>query len=91
MELPAFFTLKRVFVVTTALTLISFFVLLVIANMMNRRGIKELQVIEQETGDYSTSIRALDRDIATYSALIRIEKRARDLGFIPIKKTEFIK
>jgi cell division protein FtsL len=91
MELPGFFTLKRVFIITTALTLISFFVLLVIANMMNRRGIKELQVIEQETVEYSTNIRALDRDIATYSSLIRIETRARDLGFTPIKKTEFIK
>jgi len=91
MELPAFLTLRRVVLYSTVLLILSFFGLLITANMMNRRGIKELQVLKAEIGKYETETRVLDHDIATYSSLIRIEQRARELGMEPLKTVEYLK
>lgn len=91
MELPAFLSLRRVFAFTTLFTFISFFALLITANAVNRRGIKEIQLLEKDIDDYSLQIKELDRDIATYSSLMRVEQRAKELGLAPVKKVEYLK
>jgi cell division protein FtsL len=91
MELPAFLTLRRVLALTTLFTFISFFALLITANAVNRRGIKEIQLLEKDIAAYSVQIRELDRDIATYSSLKRVEQRAKELGLGQFKKIEYLK
>jgi cell division protein FtsL len=91
MDLPPFVSLRNVFVLTSVLTVLSFFALLITANVVNRRGIKEIQVLEKDIDLYSTQIKELDRDIATYSSLVRIERRSKELGLSPVKKVEYIK
>ena len=91
MELSSFPSLNRLLFYSTMLMVVSFFGLLITANMMNRRGIKELQALELEIEQYENNIRKLDHDIATYSSLMRIENRARELGMEQLKTVEYLK
>lgn len=91
MELPSFLSLGRIVVICTVLTVAGFFSLLIVANMMNRRGIAELQILDSEIDNYSSKIKVLDHDIATYSSLLRVEQRAKEMGLQPAKKIEYVK
>lgn len=83
--------LTKIFLVTTLLAVISFFALLVVANVTSRKGIEEIGDYQKDIREYDTKINQLDRDIATYSSLVRIEKRAKEMGLGPAKKTEYLK
>jgi hypothetical protein len=70
---------------------ISFFGLLVIANNLNRNGIAEAAKLELKIEDLMDRTEKLNQSIATYSSLIRIEQRAKELGFDKVKHVEYIK
>ena len=75
----------------TVATIVNFFALLIIANMMNRKGIEEIQNFDSQISESTDKIRILDHDIATYSSLVRIEQRARQMGLSPAKRVEYLR
>ncbi|MDQ3098493.1 MAG: hypothetical protein M3Q44_01995 [bacterium] len=83
--------LTKGFIVTTCLTAFSFFILLIVANVTSRKGIEEIGSYQKEIRATDAKILELERHIATYSSLIRIEKRAKEMGLGPAKKTEYLK
>lgn len=91
MEFLQSLPLTKIFAVTTVLTIVSFFLLLVVANVTSRKGIEEIGTFQKDIRSFDAKISQLDRDIATYSSLVRIENRAREMGLGPAKKTEYLK
>ncbi len=85
------FSLNKIFFVVTCLTVTAFFLLLVVANVTNRKGIEEIGTYQKDIRKYDFQISELDSTIATYSSLIRIENRAREMGLVPARKTEYLK
>lgn len=91
MEFFTSFSLNKIFFIVTGLTVVAFFLLLVVANVTNRKGIEEIGTYQKDIRKYDSQISELDSAIATYSSLIRIENRAREMGLVPAKKTEYLK
>ncbi|MDQ3239382.1 MAG: hypothetical protein M3P33_02555 [bacterium] len=58
---------------------------------MNRNGIKEGAQTAQNIIEVKNKTEKLNQSIATYSSLIRVEGRARELGFDKVKQVEYIK
>jgi cell division protein FtsL len=83
--------LTKILVITSLVCVVSFFVLLVVANFTNRRGLTELNALQKESDSYESKLSSMEGDIATYSSLRRIEDRARELGFEKAKKVEYLK
>lgn len=84
-------TINKILLVTTVVTVLSFFSLLVIANVTSRKGIEEIGTYQKEIQEYDRQIRKIDSISATYSSLIRIESRAREMGLTSFSKTEYLK
>jgi hypothetical protein len=84
-------SLIRIFVTASILTIVSFFSLLIVANVTSRKGIEEIGVYQRDISDSEAKISQLEGATATYSSLLRIEKRAREMGLGPAKKTEYLK
>ncbi len=84
-------SLSRIFVVTTILSVVSFFLLLVVANVTGRKGIEEIGAYQKEIRQYESKIAELEAASATYSSLLRIENKAKEMGFEPAKKVEYLK
>jgi cell division protein FtsL len=91
MEFFERFSLTRIFVIMTGLTVFSFFILLIVANVTSRKGIEEIGSYQKDIRAADSKITELDSAIATYSSLVRIEKRAKEMGLTPAKKTEYLK
>jgi cell division protein FtsL len=81
----------KIIAVTTGLCIFSFFALLIVANVTNRRGITELNDIRRESYTYEERLANMEIESATYSSLVRVEQRAKELGFEKAKKVEYLK
>ncbi len=83
--------IRKIFIFSTALCVLSFFALLVIANVVNRKGITELNGYNKEIVEYEEKLSQINTSTATNSSLIRVEQRAKDMGFEKAKKIEYLK
>jgi cell division protein FtsL len=84
-------SLQKIFIVTSILTVVSFFTLLITANYLNRNSIKESALLEHDIADLQDRTEKMNQAIATFSSLVRVEQRAKELGFDKSKHVEYIK
>lgn len=83
--------LLRSVLISSSLLVILFFLHLVIINSIDRRGVEAYSSLNKEVEAFRSEISDLDLEIAKYSALERVEKRASELGFSSAEKIEYIR
>lgn len=87
-------TFSKIYLAFFALTLLAvlvFFLQLYVTNTVNREGVERIATLEKEIEQYSEEIERMDLEIATYSAIKRVESRARELGFEKRENFEYIR
>lgn len=80
-----------VFLLLTFLCVFVFFLQLYVTNTVNREGVERIAALEKEIAQYSEEIERMNLDIATYSALQRVEQRAKELGYEKRENLEYIR
>ena len=83
--------LYATFLLLTFLTVFVFFLQLYVTNTVNREGVERIAILEKEIAQYSEEIERMNLDIATYSALQRVEQRAQELGYEKRDNLEYIR